>query len=148
MHGVDGCRPPRVLRSLCAGTCRRFTRDSVADLGRLAGRVARRPLSGRVVDPRGRRRAARLQSFDLLVLLLSGDVDERFRIEVPGAVRSALDGDLAPILRLRRRARGFFEANEKPCQFSSALFATTLCEEAVRPAPWVSRRASGGAADP
>ncbi len=124
---------PRVLRALCRSRCRTFTRDPLADLERLVRRMARRPLRGYVVDRRGRRRPARLTRGELFVVLLTGDFDPALRGAFPGAVRAALDGDTAPLLRLKRRALSV-AAPPPPHVFSAAVFTATTCEES--PLPW------------
>ena len=56
------------------------------------------------------------------------------RAAFPGAVRSALDGDLAPLLRLRaalRRDR--VDRASRRATFSTAAYAATTCEEAELP---------------
>jgi pimeloyl-ACP methyl ester carboxylesterase len=125
---------PRALRAVCRSGCRAFTRDALADVSTLVGRMAAGPLRGRLVDRRGRVRAATMGRIDLFAVLLAGDFDPVLRATFPGAVRAALDGDEAPLLRLRRRA---FALDGKPPParlLSSALYAATTCEET--PFPW------------
>jgi pimeloyl-ACP methyl ester carboxylesterase len=124
---------PRVLRTVCGTTCRRFTRDPVADVARLVARLARRPLRGRVTLANGRRRRAELTRQDLFFTVVSGDLDDVSRAAFPAAVTSALRGDSAPILRLERRAN-VDESGGSPREFSSGLYAATTCEEI--PFPW------------
>ena len=125
---------PRVLRSLCRSACR-WTRDPVADLATLVDRIARRgALRGRFVDRRGRRRAGRLTRQHLFTVLLAGDFDPALRAAFPGAVRAALGGDAAPLLRLRRRAFAVDAEPPPPRLLSSAVYAATTCEEV--PLPW------------
>jgi pimeloyl-ACP methyl ester carboxylesterase len=124
---------PRVLRALCRSRCRAFTRDPVADLEQLVDRIAARTLRGYVVDRRGHRRRARLSRGELFLILLTGDADPALRGAFPGAVRAALDGDTAPLLRLKRRAISV-TAPPPPHVFSAAVFAATTCEES--PLPW------------
>jgi pimeloyl-ACP methyl ester carboxylesterase len=123
----------RVLRALCRARCRSFTRNASADLERLVRRMAGRPLRGYVVDRGGRRRPARLTRGELFVVLLTGDFDPALRGAFPGSVRAALDGDTAPLLRLKRRALAV-AAPPPPHVFSAAVFTATTCEEA--PLPW------------
>ncbi|MGE5636073.1 MAG: alpha/beta hydrolase [Nocardioidaceae bacterium] len=125
---------PRALRGLCRAGCGRFTRWPVRDLERLVARLARGPLHGRVVDPRGRPRRARLSRADLFAILLAGDFDPPLRAEVPGTVLAALRGDTAPLLRLKRRAIELEGKPPAPRVLSAALYAATTCEEA--PLPW------------
>ena len=125
---------PRALRAVCRSGCRAFTRDALADVSALVGRMAARPLRGRLVDRRGRVRAATMGRSDLFAVLLAGDFDPVLRATFPGAVRAALDGDEAPLLRLRRRAFAL-DGEAPPARLlSSALYAATTCEET--PFPW------------
>jgi pimeloyl-ACP methyl ester carboxylesterase len=124
---------PRVLRALCRARCRTFTRDPLADVETLVRRMAGRPLRGYLVDRRGRRVPARLTRGELFVTFLSGDFDPALRGAFPGAVRAALDGDTAPLLRLKRRAVSV-TAPPPPHVFSTAVFTATTCEES--PLPW------------
>jgi pimeloyl-ACP methyl ester carboxylesterase len=141
---------PRVLGDLCrARRCRGITTDPVADLAALSSRLRPAPLRGTVVGSRGQRRRAALRNSDLLGMLFTSDVDPTLLPSLPGAVRSALRGDGAPILRLARSAAGA-EAPEPPQAFSSGLLVTTLCEELMFPwtrtAATEQRRAELGAA--
>jgi pimeloyl-ACP methyl ester carboxylesterase len=124
---------PRVLRALCRSGCRPFTRDPVADLSRLVARIGAGRLRGFVVDAAGRRRAAGLTRGELLLILLAGDFDPSLRAAAPGAVRAALDGDSAPLLRLKRRSIVVGAKPPPPQLLSTGLFAATTCEEAVFP---------------
>ena len=125
---------PRVLRATCRSGCRSFTADSVADLSRLVRRIATRgPLRGRLTLAGGRRRPAALTRQGLFFTLLAGDLDDLSRASFPGAVRAALRGDPAPILRLEQRAIRS-EGSGTPRDFSTALYAATSCEEI--PFPW------------
>jgi len=124
---------PRVLRAVCGRICAAFTDDAVADLGRLVERLERGVLNGRVTLPNGRRARATLTRQELFFTLVSGDLDELLRASFPGAVKSALRGDLDPILRLKRHA-ALAEGSGSPRAFSSALYAATTCEEI--PFPW------------
>lgn len=131
-----------VLGRLCSrGRCRGVTRSPVADLRRLARRLTRRPLRARVYDARGRARTLRLGSqAELFDLLVSSDFSPVLRGFLPAAVRAAVQGDGAPLLRLLAIDRGlsdprqFDEHNEDPREFSNALFFTTTCQE--KPLPW------------
>jgi pimeloyl-ACP methyl ester carboxylesterase len=145
---------PRALRALCRSGCRRFTHNPVADVQALVARLARRPLRGRVVDSRGRRRLARLTREELFIILLAGDFDPSLRAAFPGAVRAALRGDEAVLLRLKRRAFALDGKPPPPRVLSAALYAATTCEE-VRfpwrrdspPDPRERRRQARAAAD-
>jgi pimeloyl-ACP methyl ester carboxylesterase len=126
---------PRVLRALCRSRCRAFTRDPLADLETLVRRMAARPLRGYLVDRRGRRHPAHLTRGELFLILLSGDFDPALRGAFPGAVRAALDGDTAPLLRLERRAISVAGQPPPPHVFSTAAFTATTCEESALPWP-------------
>ena len=126
---------PRALRALCRSRCRAFTRDPVADVAALVARMAAGPLRGRLFDSRGRIRPVAMGSSDLFALLLAGDVDQKLRAALPGAVRAALDGDAPPLLRLRRRAFALDRVPPPPQLLSTALYAATTCEETQL--PWV-----------
>jgi pimeloyl-ACP methyl ester carboxylesterase len=124
---------PRVLRAVCRSGCGGFTRDPVDDLGRLVQRLSRGALRGRVTLPDGRRRRAALTRQELFFTAIVGDLDDVLRSAFPGAVSAALRGDLAPILRLKRRAVAS-DGRGSPREFSTALYAATTCEEI--PFPW------------
>jgi pimeloyl-ACP methyl ester carboxylesterase len=125
---------PRALQALCRSACRSFTRDPAADLARLVRRLRGGPMRGRLVDEQGRIRRSSLTRTDVFGVLLAGDFDPALRSAFPGAVRSALAGDAASMLRLRRRA--FRVDGEAPPArlLSAALYAATTCEET--PLPW------------
>jgi pimeloyl-ACP methyl ester carboxylesterase len=124
---------PRALGAICRAGCRAFTRDALADVATLVGRMAVRPLRGRLVDGRGRRRSAAMGRTDLFAVLLGGDFDPALRAAFPGAVRAALDGDETPLLRLRRRAFAVDGEPPPPRLLSAALYAATTCEETSFP---------------
>jgi pimeloyl-ACP methyl ester carboxylesterase len=120
---------PRVLRSLCRSGCASFTADPLDDLARLVSRMGARDVRGQVVDPRGRRRPARLSRGELFLMLIAGDFDPALRAALPGAVRAALDGDTMPLLRLGRRSFSVEGDPPPPRLLSTALFTATTCEE-------------------
>ncbi len=125
---------PRVLRALCRAGCSEFTRDPVADVGTLVSRLARAPLRGPIVLPSGSVRGSRLNREDLFAVLLAGDLNPAVRAGFPGAVRAALDGDPAPLLRMRQRAYAIDGAPPPPEVLSATLYTATTCEET--PFPW------------
>jgi pimeloyl-ACP methyl ester carboxylesterase len=120
---------PRVLRTLCIKGCEDITPDPVADVAALVQRVRTQGfVYGPLVSAKGRRQRARIGSVRLLDLLFAGDFDPTLRAHFPGAVRSALTGDAAPLLRLALRA----ERGESPAPvefLSDGLYAATVCEE-------------------
>ena len=126
---------PRALRALCRSACRSFTRDPEADLARLVARLARGPMRGRLVDEQGRIRRSSLTRTDVFGVLLAGDFDPALRSAFPGAVRSALTGDAASMLRLRRRAFRVDGEAPPPRLLSAGLYAATTCEETTLPWP-------------
>jgi pimeloyl-ACP methyl ester carboxylesterase len=120
---------PRVLHALCRVGCGRVTRDPVADVQALVARLASGPLRGPFFDARGRRHRGRLGREDVFIALISGDFDPSLRAAFPAAVRSALAGDAAPLLRLKRRALQIDAKPPPPRSLSSALYAAATCEE-------------------
>ena len=71
----------------------------------------------------------------VLDILVEGDFNPRLRADFPAAVRAALNGDGAPLMRLARVAlvHDYFPP-DPPRLFSAALFTATTCEEG--PLPW------------
>jgi pimeloyl-ACP methyl ester carboxylesterase len=118
---------PRALRALCRKGCRAVTPDPVADLRTLLARLAVAPLRGRLVSSRGRVRKAGFTHADLFVVLIAGDLDPALRSGFPGAVRSALNGDPAPIIRLKKRALLVDAEPPPPREISTAVYAATSC---------------------
>jgi pimeloyl-ACP methyl ester carboxylesterase len=118
---------PRILGDQCAGArCRAITADPVADLRALAARLEGRPLRGFVVDGSGRRRSASLTAVGLANLTMAGDLAPHLRAAMPAGVRSALDGDPAPLLRLIAPAIGApFTARE----LSAGLNVAATCAD-------------------
>lgn len=150
---VDSFRAvPRVLRTLCAGRrCDGFTRDPVADLATLVGRMAATgPLKGKLPDARGRLRPGTVSRYDIFGALVSGDFEPALRTAYPGAVKAALAGDPAPLLRLKRRSIAIESGGFSPRELSTALYAATTCEEARLPwsraAPFAQRGPMAAAA--
>jgi len=136
---------PRVMRAFCASvSCAAVTRDAGRDVAALARRLTRDALRGRVFDRFGRAHRATFRGIDLLDIVDAGDLDPAARAAVPGAVRSALRGDAAPILRVAREDSGGGEPSD-PRAFSAGTLAATLCEESALPwdrsSPPATRRA-------
>ncbi len=124
---------PRVLRQLCAFRgCAHITRNPVADLARLVRRMNTAPVSGRVIDGRGRSHLVLASADDLLAILLQGDFDPLLRAEFIGAVRSAAAGDDAALARLlARAAQGSRREGEEGIDVP--LYLATTCEEQAFP---------------
>ena len=125
----------RALPALCRSTCGSFTKDVVAATARLVERLAAGPLRGRIVDPRGRPRSASLTRQELLYALIAGDDGVVSLPTYPAAMASALRGDTAPILRLKRRATAR-PAFLVPRIASPATHAAVICEEVRFPWSW------------
>lgn len=118
-----------ILRQLCGTTrCHGISGDPRGDLAALVQRVARRPLRGPVTTSGGAIVRRSLGPLDLIDIFFAGDFDPTLRSDLPGAVRSALRGDVRPILRLENRGGGPDDDSISP-----ALFATTTCEESALP---------------
>jgi pimeloyl-ACP methyl ester carboxylesterase len=123
----------RMLRQLCGRrACKRFTSDPAQDLAALVARFKSGTLKGFRVRDNGRARSARMNVLRLLDLLFAGDFDPTLRAGLPAAMRSALNGDAAPLLRLSHRAES--TVSEPLSDFSNALYAATRCGEG--PLPW------------
>jgi pimeloyl-ACP methyl ester carboxylesterase len=126
----------------CQRACRRFTKSAAADVTELALRLQQQPVSGYVVRPDGRRRPASIDSSGLLALMAAGPF-------VPGAVRAALDGDPAQLLRLRVGAATGQPYVSRLRELSAAAAAIAVCGEADLPwsdgTPISSRRAAATA---
>jgi pimeloyl-ACP methyl ester carboxylesterase len=130
-----------VLGELCAnGACAGISSDPLADIARLAAQLHVRTLSGSVYDGSGGRHSIELDETGLLDVLEAGDLNPALRALLPAAVRSALDHDPDPLLRLYLLSEGLIpsvpreRAVESSPEIDEALFATTSCEE--NPFPW------------
>ena len=128
---------PRVLRDLCAAKACKGATDSVqSDLSRLAAKLRKGALHGKVVLSSGKRTSLSMGQGDLLAILLAGDLNPTLRAELPGSMRAALRGDGAPLLRLAVRSEGLTTGLSQRRQSdatsgdSDALFLATTCEEA------------------
>lgn len=121
---------PRVLRQLCAHSCR-FTHDAAGELATLVRRLAHRRLHGTALDGQGRRRPVSVGSDDLLGMLIDGDLDPLLRAGLPAAVHAALHGDPAPLARMLANDGG---SDFTPAD-SNALYVATTCEDGGVPWP-------------
>src|SRR4051794_17936706 len=120
------------LAGLCPRDCRGVSANPLDDLARLAARVRAHPLRGVAYDRRahGHRRAVGQTA--LADLLYDSDYNPPLRAAMPSAVRAALHGDNAPLVRLLAEGDKLSEL-PSPRSFSSARYAT-VCEET--PLPW------------
>lgn len=122
-----------VLRELCSlRSCDGITKTPVADLAHLVRRLMIQRVSGEVYDQHGMAVKLSLSSHDLYKLLLAGDINPALRAQMPAAVRAALSGDPASLLRLAALGIGA-PAPEPSDAFDIALFVTTSCEETLFP---------------
>jgi pimeloyl-ACP methyl ester carboxylesterase len=136
---------PRALGELCGnGLCNGIATNVGRDLAAVAHRAAkvgaggRSGFTGKVNTPGGHAINVRLTRDGLLDILLAGDLNPTLRAELPGALRSAINGDRRPLLRLRLRAAGLTGIPNSRAQNevggdSDALFVATRCEESVFP---------------
>jgi pimeloyl-ACP methyl ester carboxylesterase len=120
------------LSGLCPARCRGVSADPIGDLARLAARVRDRRLRGVAYDRRARGHRREVGQTALADLLYDSDYNPPLRAAVPAAVRAALHGDSAPLVRLVAEGDKL-AALPSPQSFSSARYAT-VCEET--PLPW------------
>jgi pimeloyl-ACP methyl ester carboxylesterase len=129
-----------VLAELCSqGACNGITATPLADIARLNATLRQHPLRGSVYDGAGHRRTATLTEGDLLGILEAGDLNPALRALLPAAVRSALNGDPSPLLRLNLLAEGLIPTvpgSPPPGEsegVDDTLNLATLCEESLFP---------------
>lgn len=135
-----------MLGELCSNrACAGITSSPLGDLARLIARLRKHRLSGSAYDGTGHRHSVSLGESELLGILEAGDLNPTLRALLPAAVRSALNRDADPLLRLNLLAKGFIpNVPIKPGsaeselaakeEESNALFVATSCEET--PFPW------------
>jgi pimeloyl-ACP methyl ester carboxylesterase len=131
-----------VLGELCSNdACAGITSNPVGDIADLAAQLRKRALSGSVYNGSGGRQASTLDEQGLLDILEAGDLNPALRALLPAAVRSVLDHDPDPLLRLHLLSEGLIpnvpiesSSGEASQEIDEALFATTSCEES--PFPW------------
>jgi pimeloyl-ACP methyl ester carboxylesterase len=125
-------RLPRVLAEQCRGQrCRGATADPLGDLRMLTGALAAKPLRGTIPDARGAAHTTTIRDeSELLLIIMSGDMNPFMQAALPAAISAAGRGDAAPLLRLRRYAQG---PPTPVKEFSSTLNVTTTCAEVRLP---------------
>ena len=127
----------RVLTELCAGgACSGISGNPAGDLASRVRSLARKPLRGLLTSARGVHQRVEIVRADLFDVMLTGDLNPTLRAELPGALTSARKGDSAPLIRLVARSAGiisFARSQASGSEFSDAVFASTLCEEARLP---------------
>src|SRR5436190_1207822 len=137
LYGPTFAAIPRVLGDVCAlKLCQSVTKNVVADMSKLIAKLANGPIKGTLIDTRGKRHSRTLGRNRLFSSLLTGDFDESLRAELPTAIRSALRGDAAPIIRLAHRANQIEGGGDDPHFLSATLYATTVCTEQTFPWDW------------
>lgn len=126
---------PRVLGQRCGQRrCRSFMRDPRGDVARLAARLDRQPMRGYVVDRRGRRHRQMLDGRGLLDGMVASDLGMFGPLDqLPGAVRNALRGDPAPLLRVRAQALRSEGSPQASRTLSAAAYVATLCSDVALP---------------
>ena len=144
-YGVDRLQAiTPVLSELCANkACAGITTSPVGDMAKLIGRLRKHRLSGSAFDGSGKRHSVSMGELELLDILQAGDLNPALRALLPAAVRSALNGDPDPLLRLNLIAEGLVPSIPiKPEPESerismeeenNALFLATSCEETLFP---------------
>lgn len=126
----------RVLNAICARKlCTGVTKVPVDDLAALVSQISSKPLQGQLVDGYGKKKIESLTSSDLFGLLLNGDFDPISRRKLSVAVKAAVRGDVAPILRLANPGGPETDYETDPNELSDGLFTATTCEESTFPWP-------------
>jgi len=125
-------RLPRVLAEQCAADrCRQATKDPVADLGELTRKLAQAPLRGTIPDVHGASHETAIHDeSELLLMIMSADLNPFLQAALPGAIAAARAGDAAPLLRLRRLAQG---PAVPVTELSATLNVATTCADVKLP---------------
>ena len=123
---------PRILREQCRGSlCSNTTRDPVADVALTVQRLKAGPLRGTALDASGKRRPVVYSSpEELSFLLIAGDLNPFLQPYIPAALSSAVRGDTAMLMRLRKPVQG---GRETVAALSAGLNVTTGCLDAPLP---------------
>lgn len=125
---------PRVLAALCHRACAAITRDPVADLAAVTARLRRGPITGWFQQASGARTLLSFDESTLFSLLVTSDLDDPLRSDLPAALHAAASGDETPLIRAVRHGIRDNEVRGAPQDFSTADYAATTCEET--PLPW------------
>jgi pimeloyl-ACP methyl ester carboxylesterase len=148
----------RIMRNVCANSACPFTADAGTDLTNLLNRLGTNGLSARLPWGKGGSTQLRLTQASLFNVLINGDFDTASRLELPGLIKSALNGDRTPLLRylgeqdtlqLRMQAHrtGYSRAGVEQALYpdmSTLLYVATMCTDTSL--PWdagTSRSAAG-----
>jgi pimeloyl-ACP methyl ester carboxylesterase len=117
----------RVLDQLCAGqACAAASSSPRADFATLVDRARRRAWRGRSFDARGHPHSVAITERNVFDILAAGDFDPTLRSDFPAAARAALNGDVAPLARLRDRA---LAGGSTDTGFDAALNVATTCDD-------------------
>jgi pimeloyl-ACP methyl ester carboxylesterase len=133
---------PAALSHACdRGACRGVTPDVRADLERVRARL---PLTTSVDDGHGNRRPATIDASTIVSLVQVGDLDPFLRSALPGVLRRAAQGDVAPLGRLARET-GLLPMptdDEDPAfgpataaSISNGSYVATTCRDTHNPWP-------------
>jgi len=134
-----------VLAELCSNrACAGITQNPLGDLARLLSQLRKHRLRGIAYDGAGHRHATSMGEGEVLDILQAGDLNPTLRALLPAAVRSALEYDPGPLLRLNLLAEGYIpnvpvspgnrEAERAAREEeNNALFLATSCEETLFP---------------
>jgi pimeloyl-ACP methyl ester carboxylesterase len=132
----------RVLRATCAGgRCRGVTPDPAVDLRRLITQWGGRRALGPLVSSRGHVGTRPISGTDLLNVILAEDFEFGSRAAIPGPLRAAVQGDLAPLTRLVHDALGRIAGAGVSPHNSAATNLATLCSETAM--PWATAASPG-----
>lgn len=123
----------RALRLVCERdlACQRDAGgDPWARLSELVSRVRGQPIQGETTDPNGKAVWEHVYVRTLINLVTNAGFDPIVYRELDAAVRAALAGDMAPILRLAALADYYDNANPKSAHaFSDGLYFSVSCSE-------------------
>ena len=123
---------PGAVRSICEdGACRGITGDAWTAARDLLRDALRRPLTARLTDAQGRRRAAPVDGLSAAFAAATADVNPALRAELPAAVAAARRGDRDPLARLV--AGGLLSPPDDPAAVNAGVNAATQCEETGLP---------------
>jgi pimeloyl-ACP methyl ester carboxylesterase len=126
----------RIMSQQCRlRACAGVTSNLGGDVQKLIRQIAEGPITGRYVDRRGKRLPGKIDDATTLsAIYSSGDLNPFMRAAFPAAVRAALAGDPAPLIRLQLATSDapFVPAD----QLSVGLFAATVCADTRF--PWQS----------
>jgi pimeloyl-ACP methyl ester carboxylesterase len=121
---------PAKLRAFCAGgACRTATSNYPGELVAIANALAKKPLSGRVLEPDGKRRLVKLDAERFLAIVVQSDLDPGLAAELPAAVHAARQHDPGPLLRLAH----LVNLNDAGSDVSDAVYLTTICGDGRMP---------------